>query len=84
MATDVAVAGATNQAATIAAAIPVFGLIGQDFLAAFAYTQANNLMSVTELATVHAMTAVTAHESATLYDVTEDAAVADFGSLDKL
>lgn len=81
MAVETATAGAANQAATVAAAIPVFGLIGQDFLAAFAYAQANNLMSVTELATVHAGTALTAHESAALYDMTEDVAVAEFGSL---
>jgi len=81
MAADVAVAGAANQAATIAAAIPVFGLIGQDFLAAFAYTQASNLTSVAELAHVYAMTAVAAHEAAALYDVTDAASAAEFGSI---
>ncbi|MET8650203.1 MULTISPECIES: type VII secretion target [Nocardia] len=84
MAADVAVAGAANQAAIIAAAIPVFGLIGQDFLATFAGAQANNLTSVAELAHVYAMTAVAAHESAALYDVTEASAVTDFGSVDKI
>ncbi|WP_040774460.1 type VII secretion target [Nocardia pneumoniae] len=83
MAVDVAVAGAANQAATIAAAIPVFGLIGQDFLAAFAVAQANNMMSVAELAHVHAMTAVAAHESAATYDLTDDASANDFGTVTK-
>ncbi|WP_330233010.1 type VII secretion target [Nocardia sp. NBC_00508] len=81
MAVDVAAAGAADQAATIAAAIPVFGLIGQDFLAAFAFAQANNMMSVAELAHVHGMTAVAAHESAATYDLTDDASASDFGSI---
>jgi len=81
MATETAAAGATNQAATIAASIPVFGLIGQDFLAAFAFAQANNLLSVTELAAVHAATAITSYEGATAYELTEDAAVVEFGSI---
>lgn len=83
MAADIVVAGATNQAATLAAAVPVFGLIGQDFLAAFAVAQANNLSSVAELAYVHGMTAVAAHESAALYDTTEAAAVTDFGTISR-
>ncbi|MGW0003350.1 hypothetical protein [Nocardia grenadensis] len=83
MAADVVVAGATNQAATLAAAIPVFGVIGQDFLAAFVVAQANNLSSVAELAYVHGMTAVAAHESAALYDATEAAAVTDFVTVSK-
>jgi hypothetical protein len=81
MAADVAVAGAANQAATIAAAIPVFGLIGQDFLAAFAVAQANNFSSVTELAYVHGMSAVAAHEAAALHDATEAGTAADFGAI---
>ncbi|WP_040788667.1 hypothetical protein [Nocardia paucivorans] len=84
MAADVVVAGATNQAATIAAAVPVFGLIGQDFLAAFAVAQANNLSSVAELAYVHGMTAVTAYESAALYDATENASATEFNRLGRL
>ncbi|WP_327112648.1 hypothetical protein OHB12_29305 [Nocardia sp. NBC_01730] len=83
MAVETAAAGAANQAATMAAAIPVFGLIGQDFLAAFAFAQANNLMSVTELAAVHAATAMTCYESAAAYDLTEDAAVTEFGTVGK-
>ncbi|MGO4615620.1 hypothetical protein AB4305_14685 [Nocardia sp. 2YAB30] len=83
MAVEVATAGAANQAATIAAAIPVFGLIGQDFLAAFAGAQANNMMSVAELAHVHGMTAVVAHESGATYDLTDDASASDFRTISK-
>ncbi|WP_327101009.1 hypothetical protein OIE68_20810 [Nocardia vinacea] len=39
MATTVATAAAFDQVATVAAAAPVFGLIGQDFLMAYAYAQ---------------------------------------------
>lgn len=81
MAVEVATAGAANQAATVAAAVPVFGLIGQDFLAAFAFAQCNNLQSVCELAAVHAATAMTAYEGAAAYEATEDVAVADFGTI---
>ncbi|WP_280421223.1 hypothetical protein [Nocardia carnea] len=81
LAVETATAGAVNQAALIAAAIPVFGLIGQDFLAAFAYAQANNLRSVGELAAVHAATALTSYEGAAAYDSTEEASVTEFGGI---
>ncbi|MFI5717455.1 hypothetical protein [Nocardia sp. NPDC051750] len=81
MAAETATAGAVNQAALIAAAIPVFGLIGQDFLAALAYAQANNLLSVNELAAVHAATALTSYEGAAAYDLTEDASVTELGAI---
>ncbi|MBF6327525.1 type VII secretion target [Nocardia transvalensis] len=81
MAAQTATAGAVNQTATMAAAIPVFGLIGQDFLATFAVAQANNLQSVAELAAVHAMTAVTAHESAATYEVADGGSAAQFNRL---
>ncbi|NNH71870.1 hypothetical protein HLB23_18745 [Nocardia uniformis] len=81
MAANVGTMGAANQAATVAAVVPVFGLIGQDFLAAFAVAQANNLLSVSELAIVHAATAVTAYEGAGAYRMSEDTAVTDFGAI---
>ncbi|WP_063010275.1 type VII secretion target [Nocardia kruczakiae] len=71
MATETLSAGTVNQAVAIAAAVPVFGLIGQDFLATYALAQANHLSSVAELATVHAGTAVTAHQSAATYATTD-------------
>ncbi|WP_227984298.1 type VII secretion target [Nocardia spumae] len=72
MATETLSAGRVNQAVTIAAAIPIFGLIGQDFLATYAVAQANHLGSVVELATVHAGTAVTAHQSAATYSAADE------------
>ncbi|WP_280399591.1 type VII secretion target [Nocardia carnea] len=80
-AVEVATVGATNQAAVIAAAVPVFGLIGQDFLAAFAVAQANNMLSVNEIAAVHAATAVAAHRSAAAYESTDGRSAADFGKI---
>ncbi|MFE7796283.1 type VII secretion target [Nocardia sp. NPDC057440] len=80
MATGVATAGAFDQAATIAAAVPVFGLIGQDFLMSFAYAQGNHVSSVFELAAVHAGTALTAHQGATAYEVNEATSIAEFGA----
>ncbi|WP_328394845.1 type VII secretion target [Nocardia sp. NBC_00416] len=76
---EVAAAGAMNQAAVIAAAVPVFGLIGQDFLAAFAVAQTNTMLSVNEIAGVHAATAVTAHRSAAAYEAAEHHSAADLG-----
>ncbi|WP_348537884.1 type VII secretion target [Nocardia brasiliensis] len=77
----VATAGAVDQAATIATVVPVFGLIGQEFLAAFAFAQANHLSSVAELAAVHAGTALTAHQAASTYEVTDSASGAAIGSV---
>ncbi|MET7768678.1 type VII secretion target [Nocardia sp. NPDC005366] len=68
MAAGVAQAGAVDQAATVAAAVPVFGLIGQEFLLSFIYAQANHLTSVAQLAAVHAGTALTAMEAAATYE----------------
>ena len=70
-ATQTLAAASANQAAAIAAAVPVFGLIGGDFLATFGFAQATHLTSVGELAAVHAGTALTAHESALTYQATD-------------
>jgi hypothetical protein len=71
MAAQVASTCAVDQAATAAAVVPVFGLIGQDFLMAFACAQANLLSSVADLAGVHSATAVASHHGADSYDGTE-------------
>lgn len=63
IATQVAAAGAADAGASMAAAVPIFGLIGQDFLVAFAGAQSNNLASVTEIAAVHAGTALTSAQA---------------------
>ncbi|MEV0293224.1 type VII secretion target [Nocardia sp. NPDC050710] len=80
MATGVATAGAFDQTATIAATVPVFGLIGQDFLFAFAHAQGNHASSVLELAAVHAATAMTAHQGAAAYEASERASIDGFGA----
>ncbi|WP_067833263.1 type VII secretion target [Nocardia lijiangensis] len=82
-AASVATAGSVNQAATMAAAIPVFGLIGQDFLASFAVAQANHLTSVAELAYVHGMTALTCQQAATEYQVTDGLSGSDIDAVGK-
>ncbi len=67
-AAQVAAAGTVDQAAQIAAAVPVFGLIGQDFLAAFAVAQGNHLQSVGELAYVHAATSAAVFAGTVAYE----------------
>ncbi|GGL23746.1 hypothetical protein GCM10011588_43270 [Nocardia jinanensis] len=81
MAAGVASAGAVDQTATVAFAAPVFGLIGQEFLAAFAYAQANHLSSVAELAAVHAGTALTAHQAAASYEITDAGNAMNIGTV---
>ncbi|WP_405489134.1 type VII secretion target [Nocardia sp. NBC_00511] len=81
MATTVAGAAAVDQVATVVGLVPVFGLIGQDFLLSFAGAQGNHLSSVAELAAVHAGTAVTAHEAAASYQAVDESAGVDFLSL---
>ncbi|GGK57529.1 type VII secretion target [Nocardia camponoti] len=81
MAAGVAQAGAVDQAATTAAVVPVFGLIGQEFLLSFVYAQANHLTSVAQLAAVHAGTAVTAAEGAATYEGADAAAKLGIGSI---
>ncbi|WLP89768.1 hypothetical protein [Gordonia sp. NB41Y] len=58
--TAVTTAGSVNAAANTLAMVPVFGLIGQEFLAAFIAAQAAHLGSVGSLAAVHAATAAEA------------------------
>ncbi|WP_308163057.1 type VII secretion target [Nocardia alni] len=78
MATTVAAAGAVDQAASVAAAATVFGLIGQDFLASFAYAQANNFSSILQLANVFDNTSTAAHTAAAAYSKTEQHNAAGF------
>ncbi|MFI6997702.1 type VII secretion target [Nocardia sp. NPDC050175] len=81
MAAGVASAGAVDQAATIGTVVPVFGLIGQEFLASFAFAQANHLSSVAELAAVHAGTALTAHQAASTYESADGESSTAIGSV---
>jgi hypothetical protein len=57
MAGAVSAAGSINAAANTAVMVPVFGVIGQEFLASFIAAQANHLLAVGNLAAVHAGTA---------------------------
>jgi len=70
-ATTVAAAGTADQAASVAAAAPVFGLIGQEFLASFAYAQCNHFIAVNQVANVFANTSAAAHAAAAGYEQTE-------------
>lgn len=78
MAAQVAGAAAVDQGALIAAAVPIFGLIGQDFLAAFAYAQGNHIAAVSEIAAVYTGTAVTAFGSAGEYKSMDDGNASSF------
>ena len=64
MSAAVASAGSINAAANIAQMVPVFGLIGQEFLLAFAQAQASHLLGVGQLAAVHAGSAAAAFATA--------------------
>lgn len=55
-----AAAGAIDTAVSAAVLTGVFGLVGQEFLAAYLLAQANHLAGVGQLAAVHTATAVTA------------------------
>ena len=58
--TATAAAGTIDTAAVGAAVTTVFGLIGQEFAAAYAIAQANHLRAVGQLAAAHAATAAAA------------------------
>ncbi|WP_063711819.1 type VII secretion target [Nocardia sp. BMG111209] len=71
MAGQVAGSAAADVVGSLASAVPVFGLIGQDFLAAFAQAQFSFLQSSAEIAAVHAGIATGALEGAATYTGTE-------------
>lgn len=73
-ATSAAVAGAgsIDTAAQVAQLVPVFGLIGQEYLAAYAVAQANHVLAVGQLAAVHAGTSAAAFATAASYRSADD------------
>ncbi|MER7453409.1 hypothetical protein ABTW96_24320 [Nocardia beijingensis] len=81
IATSVATVGAFDQAAMIAAMVPVLGLIGQEVLISSVCAYANLASSTMELAGVHAATALTAHESAAAYEAAEAASIGELGAV---
>ncbi|GAA4400015.1 hypothetical protein [Tsukamurella soli] len=72
----VAAAGAADGAANVAALNPGLGLIGQDFVAAFAGAQASHLESVAELGVLHGAIAASSAGTVAAYAATEAAGVA--------
>ncbi|AZG48436.1 type VII secretion target [Gordonia insulae] len=81
MSTAVGAAGSINAAANTAVMIPVFGLIGQEFLASFIVAQANHLMSVGNLAAVHAGSAAATFAGLAQFDAEDGAAGAAIRSV---
>lgn len=61
-------ASGLNLAANVTAMVPVFGLIGQDFLASFGLAQFNNAVSSATLAAVHQGTALSSFAAASNYE----------------
>ncbi|MGW5455934.1 type VII secretion target [Nocardia sp. NPDC003979] len=80
MAAAVAVAGAVDQAAVMAAVVPTFGLIGQEFLLSFAVAQANHLASLGDLVQNYAGTALLARNAADAYERSENESAEAFGA----
>ncbi|WP_216901215.1 type VII secretion target [Nocardia alni] len=74
-------AGAVDQVAVMASAVPVFGLIGQDFLGSLAYTLTNHVTSIGELAAVHAGASSAAHRSAANYRTSEEDSSSALGAI---
>ncbi|MBD0322513.1 MAG: ESX-1 secretion-associated protein [Aldersonia sp.] len=66
-------AGGFDLAANTAAAAPVFGAIGADFLAIFAVAQANHAKAIADLAAGYACASAAAHASADGYVGTDAA-----------
>ncbi|WP_040794556.1 type VII secretion target [Nocardia higoensis] len=81
LASETLAVASIDQLAVVAAAVPVFGLIGQDFLASYAMAQASHLTAVAEVAAVHAGTAVAAFESAAYYTATDLDSADNLGSI---
>ncbi|MEV6771292.1 type VII secretion target [Nocardia sp. NPDC051030] len=67
IAANIAGAAAADSISALAQAVPVFGIIGQDFLLAFAIAQGNYLTSSAEVAAVHGQTAISAMSAVGVY-----------------
>ncbi|MGB3696180.1 MAG: hypothetical protein WBA05_01975 [Gordonia sp. (in: high G+C Gram-positive bacteria)] len=71
--------GAVDTVAVGAAVTAVFGLIGQEFAAAYAVAQANHLHGVGRLAAAHAATAVAATRGLAAFAETDGAGAGGIG-----
>ena len=80
MAEQLAAAGAEAAAATPALLVPVFGLIGADFVAAFAEVQSAHVASIAQLTTVVGAISTSAVGTATEYAGTDATVGADVNS----
>ena len=79
MGTALATAGGVNAAANTAAMVAVFGLIGQEFVVAFATAQAAHLAAVGGLAAVHAGTAASMLAGSAAFGAADAAGAAGVG-----
>jgi hypothetical protein len=79
MGTALATAGGVNAAANAAAMVAVFGLIGQEFVAAFATAQAAHLAAVGGLAAIHAGTAASMLAGSAAFTATDVVSAAALG-----
>ena len=73
-------AGAMDLAANVAVMVPIFGLIGQDFLASFGGAQFANAVSTASLVGVHASSAAGAFSAAANYENSDDSTAHNLGS----
>ncbi len=80
MATMVGTAGSIHDAATTAAIVGVFGVIGQEFVTAFVAAQAHHLAAVGELAAVHTATAAATRAGLAAFVAADHAAGAAIGT----
>jgi hypothetical protein len=80
IAAELGSAGAFDLAGNLAAMTPVFGLIGQDFLAAFAVAQANHAKNFADVTSVFAQRAQHAHATAASYEDTDRTHAAALGA----
>ncbi|MCU1643413.1 MAG: hypothetical protein JWN03_3688 [Nocardia sp.] len=78
IAAQVAGAAAADSISALASAVPMFGLIGQDFLLAFAGAQGNYMSSAAEIAAVHGETAISAFSAVGTYSGTDLASATTF------
>ncbi|MGX7729689.1 type VII secretion target [Rhodococcus sp. 2H158] len=77
---EVARAGAMDLQANVSSLSPAMGLIGADFVAAFAVTQGAHTRAVAQLAYVYTSGGVAAHDAATRYEALDAAVAAGLGA----
>ncbi|MDM7489488.1 type VII secretion target [Rhodococcus sp. GXMU-t2271] len=77
---EVARAGGIDLQANVSSLSPAMGLIGADFVAAFAVTQGAHTRAVAQLAYVYASGGVAAHDAAARYETLDAATAAGLGA----